>query len=108
MQDSSLIEPRKDSVTLFWQLAEPEDDRPQWRRFQGHLAAKGRGFCLSLASHAPTLNLDPGPKPQPALWFVLEIVNESLLGSDAAFPLLMFLRTEFPLVQTKSALLSSG
>lgn len=39
-----------------------------------------------MTGQGPTLALEPGPKPQPALWLVPDMVNDSLLCSDAAFP----------------------
>lgn len=60
-------------------------------------------MLISLASHRPTLTLEPGPKPQPALWLILEVVNNSLLRSAANFSMLAFLRREFPLVQMNSS-----
>lgn len=60
-------------------------------------------MLISLASHRPTLTLEPGSKPQPALWLILEVVNNSLLCSDADFSMLAFLRREFPLVQRHSS-----
>lgn len=41
---------------------------------------------ISLARHGPTLILERGPKPQPALRLVPELVNDSLLCFDAWFP----------------------